>query len=76
MDFISYIMGHGVQWSDPNTQSGYGSVPCVVTVCYFGPVCRSVLLYYIMKPVYQLAALMCRPRSRCLSPGGMRGRST
>ena len=30
----------------------------------------------IMKPVYQLAALMCRPRSRCLSPGGMRGRST
>ena len=30
----------------------------------------------IMKPVYQLAALMSRPRSHCLSPGGMQGRST
>ena len=46
MDCISSIIGHGVQWSDPNTQSGYGSVPCFVTVCYFGLVYRSVLLYY------------------------------
>ena len=35
MDCVSCIMGQGVQWSDPNTQSGYGSAQCFVTVCYF-----------------------------------------
>ena len=38
--------------------------------------CLSRCYCTIMRPVYQLAALMCHPRSHCLSPGGMQGRST
>ena len=43
---VSSIMCHGVQWSDPNTQSGYGSVPCFIAVFCFGLMSESVLLYY------------------------------
>ena len=43
---VSSIMCHGVQWSDPNTQSGYGSVPRFVAVFCFGLVSESVRLYY------------------------------
>ena len=50
---------------------------CRVSSRYFvSDSCLSRCYCTIMRPVYQLAALMSRPRSHCLSLGGMQGRST